>query len=1148
MKKNKNKLYSVCRWALAGWMISFSLGAWAQSVEPVDSISAPVQEVTPVAVQDSAQQPKKEPRQVSSQFNALDYVLQSPAKNEKFASKKFGDHLFLTGEGGITMLRTPNYWFATPGVGLRAGVAVGDWFTPVHGARVGISGGWHNGEGGHNPYLIGVSADYLMNLSSLLRKDNPNRRFEFIGAAGLEYQLLYRRGDWFRAGGLRLGLQTRLNFSPLTFFYLEPRFGIYTDGIDAQKTWRHWDWEGALMAGFGYRWLSEPVRKNTPFVGHGRGFFVSGGAGLTSLWRSSMTLSTESGAAAMLAIGHQFTPVSSLRLSGFLHYFPQNPEKRKWDKSSFGLNLDYMFNLHSLFGGYDPTRRLEVSGVLGAGLHDVSLGPDQTVHWSVGGGVHANLNLNDNWALFLEPRLDIFPNTVWEDQLSMADPVPSVLAGFTYYPAPRALGHAVEGEDFDFHSPLGNVYVTLGGGFAGLMRSSLAQPFAGKGFRVAGGVGTQWNPVSGVRAMMTFTSINNESYTAHRTLGVGAQLDYMLYFSNLFWGYKTNRLFEVNGVLGLNYDYVSSDRFCHSIALGTGIQGVFNVGDMFEIFLEPRLQAGLNNRWEKGELTRIDVVPTFLAGVNYNLYGYSRKHNMSRANEPFSNDHFTDHMFVGVGVGTNAVLHHKYFSNLDRYIGPMGSIYIGKWFTPASGIRASLSGALYGDRRGGNRKLAIADISYLWNINSTLYGYRPSRIFETTLGVGASLAYATSQHTGFYPGLNVSLQGLWRVSPNMGIFVEPQLRFFNQKFSNDRYAYLPFDVHTALQVGVQYQLDGYDGATNRAIYEEDENNYFFSIGYTGRALKRSASKYTVGHGGSLSFGKWYTPLSAWRLGIDYGYYGEKPRYMSLSLSADYLFNLSAYMWQYNPRRAFDLLAVAGVTVGAGNSQQTNEFTYGFKAGLQGRFNITPKFDIFVEPQVLTTRVPKWDGVGFAPEARIVAGINYNMGRDNDRGNETLEKKNFFSVSGGLSMFSETILLGKTRRASGAFDISYGHWFNPTSGVQIGYGNDPISLGGDKSLKVNSLHADYLLNLTSLFDSNTERGFDMIGVVGAGIGWSNGNTAWLGEGRLQFRWNVSRTMSLYAEPSMTLWGDKLYRENTHNFIGVGRLSVGAAVRF
>lgn len=87
-----------------------------------------------------------------------------------------------------------------------------------------------------------------------------------------------------------MGMQTRFNFSPLTFFYLEPRIGIYSDGIDGIKTWMRYDWEASLMAGLGYRLLSDPVRRKAPFFGADQGFFVSVEGGMATTLTSGSGL------------------------------------------------------------------------------------------------------------------------------------------------------------------------------------------------------------------------------------------------------------------------------------------------------------------------------------------------------------------------------------------------------------------------------------------------------------------------------------------------------------------------------------------------------------------------------------------------------------------------------------------------------------------------------------------------------------------------------------------------------------------------------------------------------------------------------------------------------------------------------------------
>ena len=107
------------------------------------------------------------------------------------------------------------------------------------------------------------------------------------------------------------------------------------------------------MAGLGYRLLSDPERRKAPFFGDDLGFFVSAGGGMATTLTSGSGLLLDPGATAMLSIGNQFTSVSSLRLSGLMRYLKTD---ELYNKSSFGLQLDNLFYLHALFGGYDPSR------------------------------------------------------------------------------------------------------------------------------------------------------------------------------------------------------------------------------------------------------------------------------------------------------------------------------------------------------------------------------------------------------------------------------------------------------------------------------------------------------------------------------------------------------------------------------------------------------------------------------------------------------------------------------------------------------------------------------------------------------------------------------------------------------------------------
>ena len=108
---------------------------------------------------------------------------------------------------------------------------------------------------------------------------------------------------------------------------------------------------------------------------------------------------------------------------------------------------------------------------------------------------------------------------------------------------------------------------------------------------------------------------------------------------------------------------------------------------MFDLFVEPRLNVSQNNRWERNLFSSVDVVPTVTAGLSYNLYAYGMKHGSFEKTVEFRNENFVDHMFYGLNIGAAGILHKGLRTNpLDR-IGPMASLYLGKWFTAASGVR-----------------------------------------------------------------------------------------------------------------------------------------------------------------------------------------------------------------------------------------------------------------------------------------------------------------------------------------------------------------------------------------------------------------------------------------------------------------------------
>lgn len=163
----------------------------------------------------------------------------------------------------------------------------------------------------------------------------------------------------------------------------------------------------------------------------------------------------------------------------------------------------------------------------------------------------------------------------------------------------------------------------------------------------------------------------------------------------------------------------------------------------------------------------------------------------------------------------------------------------------------------------------------------------------------------------------------------------------------------------------------------------------------------------------------------------------------------------------------------------------------------------------------------------------------------------MTRRNFISVEGGPSMFSESLVNGP-RKLSGAVDAMIGRWMTPSSGLQLGVSYDFINAQLGERANIGTLHADYLLSFTSLFEYDPERSFDVIGLIGGGFAWSDyrSRKGWSAEGGLKFNWTATSDIDIYLKPIMTVWDKRLFdsASNGHPFIGVGRVMVGMSWRF
>lgn len=119
-----------------------------------------------------------------------------------------------------------------------------------------------------------------------------------------------------------------------------------------------------------------------------------------------------------------------------------------------------------------------------------------------------------------------------------------------------------------------------------------------------------------------------------------------------------------------------------------------------------------------------------------------------KAQGPYETNRLGDNWFVGVGGGINILLDDGY----DVKVGPSIDANVGKWFTPAIGIRAGYQGLSFNS--------VLDDVSdkygymyihgdFLWNASNGIGGYREDRFWNLTPYL----------HTGFFRSYGMDVDG-----------------------------------------------------------------------------------------------------------------------------------------------------------------------------------------------------------------------------------------------------------------------------------------------------------------------------------------------------------------------------------------------------
>lgn len=548
----------------------------------------------------SAKMPLQLNDTVRTGFNALDHVLQRPLPTPVFENKHFGDHLFISlGVGSSTGApkNRPGYYFE---------FSIGDWVTPVHGWRINAATGRHTVRSGYDQPAFGsVSADYLVNFSSLLRGYNSSRTFEMIGGLGLEYQRIHSKGAHSNIVGFRASLQSRFNLGSGLYMYLEPRLTVY--GGDRYKGMaegkRRFRPDIGLNLGLGYRLLRGEERRSgsKPFmnVDEDHMFFGAGG-GVTVFLRDAHLSSVSP--SAQVHVGKWFSSTAGLRLNGILSRYDIVSRPSKHLEASLGL--DYMWNISSAFSGYRPNDLFGLNlnlGVAAAYIEKVKA----KIYPGLEASLTATFRLSPNWYIYVEPQVQLFPRSFAEGagRRSSNAVLGSAMLGLRY-----TIGDFSQNfkESYEKYAKSRRYFLTVG-----LAPSFRLRGDYGTGIAGSVGFGKRFTPVSSWRV-----TGDGEIFTKSPKFGsLLLSADYLCSISTSMGGYNPDRLFDVSGVIGVSGGISYYRKKVQPIGmLKLGLHGSFRLTEALDLFIEPQLNTVLSQ--STGGMPGIRV----MTGITYKLW------------------------------------------------------------------------------------------------------------------------------------------------------------------------------------------------------------------------------------------------------------------------------------------------------------------------------------------------------------------------------------------------------------------------------------------------------------------------------------------------------------------------------------------------
>lgn len=928
---------------------------------------------------------KKEEEKTKFSSNALDHRLQKRPANEQFPSeenKKSLNHSFISFGIAPTLTERGTYSLISKGnIGIKGFFQAGKWLTPVHGIRVGISGGFHQNrvENENLAKTIGLNADYMLNFSALGWKYNRNRKFEMIGTAGIGYQVNLASGVRYNVANLHLGLQEKIRLTPSLSFFAEPQLYFYSEAADRvlNNTNRGYQVGISGLLGFTYNYVAKIHRnlnhpfKNMKWNDH---FFVSASMGVNALLNNSLQapedMAKRLGPIGKIAIGKWFNYLSGVRLSAGVGLSKVGQNKNISRYGIIETNLDYLFNLNGFFNNYSPAEKFEfwlTPGVTYQYQHNKGRNKR---HFGFGLGLLANFYLNSTTDLFIEPRVSLLKDNLGLNKfMNRTNALAELNIGLSYH-TPKSKRKKKPASTFEADSFFDHLFTTAYAGLQAPIISATSNQIKCIGPRIGVSIGKWLNPYSGIRLSADAGFVYYKPISKNHTKLASVSVDYLLNLRNIIFNYNTHPTFEIIPSAGLNVTFASGKEHPYRMGINLGLQGLWHVSDKIGLFIEPQMRF-YNDKYLPGNIriAKIDNISSIVAGLQFTGGDYSSKRSQKRFKKKENN------VFISMATGFSGLVSKEYFDNF----GPIFSMSLSKWNNAITGWRVGAEATLI--KRNERSRMGYGGLhaDYLINLSTLVNGYQLEERFNVTgfAGVNFGAVYRRGK-TGFVPGVNGGIKATINATPSFGLFIEPKVTLFSDKFDNYD-SRKNVDPTFTLQAGLQFAFNN----QKKQSKKKSTTPYFIegSLGASYFNCKRIGFADDLIFNYAFSLGEWFKPNYGARFYIEKMNFKKERNISITSIGIDGMWDVSNALKVSNKLSNWHIIALAGINYNFPSKNKSSENAFGLKLGAQLLYNINPRLGLFAEPsiQLIKGKIEsKNSSKDFVGGAKFMVGTKYSF--------------------------------------------------------------------------------------------------------------------------------------------------------------------------